>query len=102
MGAVLEENVKKAIAKIEYVKLGKKTTVGLCTLVNGFEIVETSSCVKEETYSQAMGEAIVKERLYHRVFEFLGFKAQDVAAKKGKGKGKTKEVEVSEDEAFNG
>ena len=82
MAVVKKENVESSIANIEFVRLGKKTTVGLCTLVNGFEIVESSSCVNEAHYNHGIGSEIVRERLHHRIWELLGSKAQDVNAAK--------------------
>lgn len=96
MAVVKDENVANSIKSLEFVKLGQKTTVGICTLVNGFEIVE-SSCVDPAKYNEAVGQKIVRERINHRIWEMLGFKAQDTNAATTEGQQPT-EVSDSLDE----
>lgn len=57
-------------------KMGEKTTVVCATLKNGFEFVESSSCVDAANYSQEMGESIVANRLKDRIWMLLGFLLQ--------------------------
>lgn len=56
--------------------LGEKTTVVRAVLRNGFEIVESSSCVSPENYDEAMGREICLEKIRDRVWELLGFLLQ--------------------------
>lgn len=56
--------------------LGEKTTVVRAVLRNGFEIVESSSCVSPENYDEAMGRDICLERIREKVWELLGFLLQ--------------------------
>lgn len=56
--------------------LGEKTTVVRAVLRNGFEIVESSSCVSPENYDEAMGRDICLEKIRDRVWELLGFLLQ--------------------------
>lgn len=70
------EEVEAAISTVEFVKLGKKTTVCVMTLHNGFEIIASSSCVSPELYSQEIGEAIARERATEKIWELLGFNLQ--------------------------
>ena len=56
--------------------LGDKTTVVRAVLRNGFEIVESSSCVSPENYDEAMGRDICLERIREKVWELLGFLLQ--------------------------
>nr|DAH95818.1 MAG TPA: hypothetical protein [Caudoviricetes sp.] len=56
--------------------LGEKTTVVRAVLRNGFEIVESSSCVSPEDYDEAMGREICLEKIRDRVWELLGFLLQ--------------------------
>lgn len=56
--------------------LGEKTTVVRARLRNGFEIVESSSCVSPENYDEAMGREICLEKIRDRVWELLGFLLQ--------------------------
>lgn len=97
MAIVKDSDVESAIAKIQFAKLGLKTTVGCATLTNGFEIIESASCVNPKDYNDGIGQGIVKERINHKVWELLGFKSQDENAKKNP---EQKPVSVSEDEAF--
>ncbi len=80
MSVVKQEHVEHAIADLRFEKWGKKTTVGMATLVNGFEIVEASSCVKEENYNEGIGRQIVTERLHQKIWELLGFQSQNEKA----------------------
>ena len=52
--------------------LGEKTTVVRAVLRNGFEIVESSSCVSPENYDEAMGREICLEKIRDKVWELLG------------------------------
>lgn len=56
--------------------LGDKTTVVRAMLRNGFEIVESSSCVSAENYDEAMGAEICMEHIKNRVWMLLGFLLQ--------------------------
>ena len=44
--------------------------------MNGFEIVEASSCVSPENYSEEMGKEICLERIKGKVWMLLGFLLQ--------------------------
>lgn len=52
---------------------GKLNTVLKYELVNGFVGIETSSCVDEKNYSAEIGEQILLERLYDKIWFGLGF-----------------------------
>ena len=56
--------------------LGEKTTVVRAALRNGFEIVESSSCVSPENYDEAMGREICLEKIRDKVWMLLGFLLQ--------------------------
>ena len=56
--------------------LGEKTTVVRAVLRNGFEIVESSSCVSPENYDEDMGREICLEKIRDKVWELLGFLLQ--------------------------
>jgi hypothetical protein len=74
---VTQQDVDSAITNIEYSTLGRKTTVGVATLYNGFEVTAFSSCVDEKMYSREIGEKLVKERIENKVWELLGFRLQE-------------------------
>lgn len=44
---ITQDNVDNFIKSVDVITMGDKTTVVRVTLVNGFEIVESSSCVKK-------------------------------------------------------
>ena len=48
-------------------------------LKNGFEIVESSSCVSPENYDEAMGREICMEKIKDKVWMLLGFLLQTAA-----------------------
>jgi hypothetical protein len=78
---ITEEMVDSFIASYQDYKLGDKTTVVKATLVNGFEIVESSSCVDPANFSQEIGIQICIDRIKERVWHLLGFLLQ--TAKEG-------------------
>ena len=53
-----ENQLQELIKKHEFLKVGKKTTICLMTLKNGFEILTSSSCVNPDDYDQEIGERI--------------------------------------------
>ena len=73
---ITEEDVNGAISRISCTKMGRKTTVCMLTLTNGFEIVATSSCVDPEAYDQTIGERLALQRAKDKVWELLGFALQ--------------------------
>lgn len=68
--------VERFIDHHETVTMGGKTTVVRAVLKNGFEIVESSSCVSTENYDEKMGEKICMKRIRNKVWELLGFLLQ--------------------------
>lgn len=62
-------------------KLGRKTTVVVLILRNGFEIVGESSCVEVDNYDHDLGVRLATERAREKVWMVLGFLLQ--AARNG-------------------
>lgn len=56
--------------------MGEKTTVVRAVLRNGFEIVESSSCVSPENYDEELGAEICLEKIRDKVWFLLGFLLQ--------------------------
>lgn len=73
---ITQKDVENYIAKYEDFKFGEKTTVVKATLVNGFEIVESSSCVDVANFNQDIGINICLKRIENKVWELLGFLLQ--------------------------
>lgn len=68
--------VDEFISYTETITLGDRTTVVRCVLRNGFEIVESSSCVDPKNYSKEYGAKICMERIKNKIWELLGFLLQ--------------------------
>ncbi len=71
-----QKMVDDFISHYETKTLGNKTTVVRAVLVNGFEIVESSSCVSEENYDESMGYKICVKKIKEKVWYLLGFLLQ--------------------------
>lgn len=71
-----QEMVDDFIAHTEVQTLGDKTTVVRAVLRNGFEIVESSSCVSKENYSVDLGTQICMKKIKDKVWFLLGFLLQ--------------------------
>lgn len=74
--SISAEMVERFIDHHETVTMGGKTTVVRAVLRNGFEIVESSSCVSAENYDEKLGEEICMERIRNKIWELLGFLLQ--------------------------
>lgn len=74
--SISAEMVERFIDHHETVTMGGKTTFVRAVLKNGFEIVESSSCVSAENYDKKLGEEICMERIMNKVWELLGFLLQ--------------------------
>ena len=68
---ITQENVDSFIKEIKIVTIGEKTTLAVATLINGFEIIESSSCVDVE-----LGPEICVARIKNKIWELLGFLLQ--------------------------
>lgn len=74
--SISAEMVERFIDHHKTVTMGGKTTVVRAVLKNGFEIVESSSCVSAENYDVKLGEEICMKRIRNKVWELLGFLLQ--------------------------
>ena len=74
--SISAEMVERFIDHHETVTMGGKTTVVRAVLKNGFEIVESSSCVSAENYDEKLGAEICMERIRNKIWELLGFLLQ--------------------------
>ena len=68
--------VDEFISYTETHTMGDRTTVVRCVLRNGFEIVESSSCVDPKNYSEEMGRDICMGKIKDKIWELLGFLLQ--------------------------
>lgn len=74
--SISAEMVERFVDHHETGTMGGKTTVVRAVLKNGFEIVESSSCVSAENYDEKLGEEICMERIRNKIWELLGFLLQ--------------------------
>ena len=69
--SVSQKMVDEFITKTEVTTMGEKTTVVRAVLRNGFEIVESSSCVSPENYDEELGAEICLEKIRDKVWFLL-------------------------------
>lgn len=81
--AVTQERIDAlfAAATFEDAKMGKKTTVVVMTLPNGFELVESSACVSPDNYDHAVGVEICKRQLKNAIWAYEGYLLQSQHAR---------------------
>ena len=73
---ITEKMVDDFIGGVQVEKLGSKTTVVKATLMNGFEIVESSSCVDPANYDEEVGKDICLAKIKDQIWYLLGFLLQ--------------------------
>lgn len=78
--SITQEMVDRFIKKTEISKLGPKTTIVRAILINGFEIVKTSSCVDPNNYDEKIGYEICMESIKNEIWKHLGFLLQTAYA----------------------
>lgn len=69
-------DVEAFIKEVYVTTIGEKTTLVKTTLVNGFIICETSSCVDPANYDEEVGAQICMEKIIGKIWELLGFLLQ--------------------------
>ena len=73
---VTQEDVDSFISNIEISTVGGKTTLVVVTLVNGFTITESSSCVDPANYDEKYGAEICIGKIKDKIWFLLGFLLQ--------------------------
>lgn len=74
--SISQQMVDDFIRETEVITMGDKTTVVRAVLRNGFEIVESGSCVSAENYDEQLGAQICLEHIKNKVWMLLGFLLQ--------------------------
>lgn len=64
-------DIEEYIEKMDFTQIGKKTTVCLITLSNGFEVCASSACIDEAQYDFEVGMLISRELCLQKVYEYL-------------------------------
>lgn len=75
-----KDMVKNFIKEYEVIERDNKTTTVYAKLVNGFIIVESSSCVDPANYVREIGVQVCLERIENKIWELLGFMLQTAFA----------------------
>lgn len=73
---ITQEDVDGFIKKIRINTYMPKTTVVEVELINGFTIVEASSCVDPTNYDEKEGAEICMEKIKDKIWMLLGFLLQ--------------------------
>jgi hypothetical protein len=74
--SLTEFDITRFFESVESIKMGEKTTVAKATLINGFEMVEGSSCVDPANYNEDVGTKICVGKMRDKVWMLLGFVLQ--------------------------
>lgn len=74
--SISQEMVDSFIKTKEVSTIGNKTTLVRVTLVNGFEIIETSACVDPDNYSEEIGGEVCLKKIKDKIWMLLGFLLQ--------------------------
>ena len=70
---ITQEDVDNFIANIDISTVGNKTTLVVATMVNGFTITESSSCVDPANYDEGLGAEICLGKIKDKLWFLLGF-----------------------------
>jgi hypothetical protein len=73
---ITQDNVDSFVKEVHAETIGEKTTIVRVVLVNGYEIIETSSCVDVRNYDFYLGKEICLDRIKSKIWELLGFLLQ--------------------------
>lgn len=71
-----EKMVDNFISEIHVETLGDKTTLVRAVMVNGFEIIETATCVDPINYNMTIGYEICMKKIQDKLWMLLGFLLQ--------------------------
>jgi hypothetical protein len=78
---ITKQNVEDFIKEVHSQTIGEKTTLVRVTLVNGFELIESSACVDKANYDNKLGTEICLDKIKDKIWMLLGFLLQ--TAKEG-------------------
>jgi hypothetical protein len=73
---ITEDSLEKIIKKEDYHFVGKKTTVCLLTLENGFEIIGFSACVDASNFDKEIGMKESYKNAFDKLWQLEGYKLQ--------------------------
>lgn len=72
---VTQERIEQLLkaADVEYTTIGDKTTLVRVVLENGYELIETSSCVDPANYDEEIGRDCAMSRIIDKLWELEGY-----------------------------
>lgn len=73
---ITRDNVSNFVQSYDVEQWKDKTTVVHATLVNGFVITESSSCVDPANFDMELGGRICKKKIEDKIWHLLGFLLQ--------------------------
>lgn len=68
--------VRGFVRDVSDTKMGEKTTIVQVTLRNGFEMIDSSSCVDPANYTHEIGVSVCNKRIDDKIWNLLGFVLQ--------------------------
>lgn len=74
--ALTQSDIENSIKSESYFQAGKKTTVCVLTLQNGFEVIGSSACVNPDDFNMETGKPYARERALNKVWELEGYRQQ--------------------------
>lgn len=76
MNTVTNEQIEKIMSasEIHVATIGDKTTMVRVVLPNGFELIETSSCVAPSNYDEKIGYECAMKRIVDHLWELEGYR----------------------------
>ena len=73
---VTEESINALIVKEEFMRIGKKSTICLLTLSNGYEVDGYSACVDPRNFNEELGNKYSKEDAVKKIWALEGYRLQ--------------------------
>ena len=73
---ITQQDVENSITKEEYMKMGRKTTICLLTLKNGYELTGVSGCVDPANFDIELGKKYSRENAVNKIWQLEGYRLQ--------------------------
>lgn len=74
---VTKESIEAKIANVGYMQLGKKTTLAIVTLKNGYEIIGASACVDPANFDAKIGREFALENAINKLWPLEAYLLQE-------------------------
>ena len=76
MPALTTEDLECLVDTVEYVTVGRKTTLCVIVLISGFEVIGSSACVDPADYDVEVGKPIARQKAINKIWELEGYRQQ--------------------------